>query len=177
MAIAGFLLAGLSFLLIIWVVLQLSKIRQQISSLQQQTIDHGYTVEQGWKNTSSKFRRLTRMLSGNGNAVPNYTVTYENIGKKLYVHTSDINLLTLAKEDNISISSGCYGEGTCGQCAFIPTKGKENLNPKSEKEKETLAIYGHPKEARLSCQCKVKGDIAAKLLNPLMSLSSWAGHV
>jgi ferredoxin len=60
----------------------------------------------------------------------------------------------------------CRGNGLCGTCKVLVTKGMENLAPKTTLE--TININGHPvtmmaaigheDEMRLSCQAKVNGD-------------------
>ena len=39
----------------------------------------------------------------------------------------------------------------------VPVEGLENLSPKNRRE--LLNLNGQPKNRRLSCQCKVMGDV------------------
>ncbi len=51
-------------------------------------------------------------------------------------------------------------DGVCGTCLIRTTAGMENLSPIDEKEKETLQAMGmDPSTQRLTCQCKLKGDV------------------
>jgi ferredoxin len=60
----------------------------------------------------------------------------------------------------------CRGNGLCGTCRVLVTKGMENLSPKTLMEKinfnahpvTMLAVIGHEDEMRLACQVKVNGD-------------------
>src|SRR5262249_56821904 len=56
----------------------------------------------------------------------------------------------------------CFGHGTCGTCAVVVKKGKENLSPPGRFEKMRLKLLmsniGREGVVRLSCQCKVMGD-------------------
>jgi len=64
----------------------------------------------------------------------------------------------------------CYGMGTCGTCRVLITKGMENTNKPTLKEKfkfkvpvpdplAALAYVGHEDTMRLACQTTVHGDI------------------
>jgi ferredoxin len=58
--------------------------------------------------------------------------------------------------------ANCRGLGMCGTCKVLVQKGKENLSPKSLRERARLALsfssIGHEDDMRLSCQTKVLGD-------------------
>lgn len=68
----------------------------------------------------------------------------------------------------------CFGNGQCGTCKVLVKTGKENLSPKTLLEKFTLfrmlSTVGFEDEMRLSCQCKVQGDIAIET-QPEMNIS------
>lgn len=147
---------------------QVRTLRETVSRLQRNAIDVDYNLKTGWESNSEKLKRLARRLSENA-PFPIHTVTYSNVNRKLYVTSPMMNLLTLAREDNIPVSSGCYGEGTCGQCSFVPLAGAEHLSPRTEKEVQTIQMFNYPESARLSCQCRVSGDVTVELLNPLES--------
>jgi ferredoxin len=82
------------------------------------------------------------------------------------------NLRQEARKAGIELYSGpsrylnCRGLGFCGTCAVYVKGGKENLSPKTLREKfkfnlDPLGMFsaiGHEDEIRLSCQAKVNGD-------------------
>ena len=65
----------------------------------------------------------------------------------------------------------CRGLGLCGTCAVLVKKGMENLSKKSLREKlnftlhpkTSFAVIGHEDEMRLSCQCRVEGDVEVEV--------------
>jgi len=166
-----FILALLAIILLGVVFKQILQIKEALSRIQQDQIDQQYRSEQGWTNNREKIKRLVDILSGNGkNPLPDAVVEFENIKKTLWISTTDTNLLTLAREDNILISTGCYGGGTCAQCAFTVEKGAENLSAPTEQESGTLQNLGLDDGRRLACQCKVSGNIKARLIHPIEGL-------
>jgi 2Fe-2S ferredoxin len=60
----------------------------------------------------------------------------------------------------------CFAHGSCGTCRVVIKKGAENLSPKGVMEKFTLwrmlSVIGHEQESRLSCQCRVQGDVSVE---------------
>ena len=57
--------------------------------------------------------------------------------------------------------ANCHGLGTCGTCA-VAVEGE--ITDKTTTEKIRLSMYPHQAESglRLSCQCKVMGDLTIK---------------
>jgi len=64
----------------------------------------------------------------------------------------------------------CHGFGMCGTCRVLITKGMENTNPMTQREKlkfkvpgpdplPCLAFQGYEDTMRLACMTKVLGDI------------------
>ena len=51
----------------------------------------------------------------------------------------------------------CHGLGLCGTCVVEILEGMENLSPRTKAERKKLK--GLPESFRLSCQCKVLGDV------------------
>jgi 2Fe-2S ferredoxin len=82
------------------------------------------------------------------------------------------NLRQAAMKAGINVYSSvakylnCRGNGLCGTCKVLVTKGRENLSPKTTLETinlnahplTMLAAIGHEDQLRLSCQVKVNGD-------------------
>ena len=54
--------------------------------------------------------------------------------------------------ENLDVIFGCQ-DGLCHTCKIIVVSGKENLNDKTQVEKEAEDVTG---EERLACQCKIK---------------------
>jgi len=161
-------LSILSFALVVYAIKKNYTIMEKVSQIQQSLIDQDYRVQKGWENNAEKIERLIGLLSKiNDASLPAYYVSFENIQKKMMIHSSETDLLTLARGDNILISTGCYGEGTCGQCAFEVLDGGKNLNEPTEQERETLKNLGCDDGRRLACQCTATGDVKIRLTNPL----------
>lgn len=74
----------------------------------------------------------------------------------------------------INSAMNCHGWGLCGTCRMLITKGMENTNPMTNREKlkfkspipvpvpdplPCLAYIGHEDTMRLSCMTQVNGDI------------------
>ncbi len=96
------------------------------------------------------------------------------------------NLRLAAQKAGIQVYPGlarflnCRGNGLCGTCKVLVTKGAENLSPKTTLEKMNLgghpitmlAAIGHEEQMRLSCQVKVNGDCSI-VTRPAFN---WAGE-
>ena len=82
------------------------------------------------------------------------------------------NLRTEARKAGVPLYRGidkylnCRGLGLCGTCKVLVKAGKENLGPRSRRERlnfylhplSLLAAIEHEDEMRLACQCTVNGD-------------------
>lgn len=83
-------------------------------------------------------------------------------------------LLAALTEQGIAVPSPCGGKATCKQCKVQVVEGGGEV---LETDKATF----NPKQIRegwrLSCQCKVKGDLSIKLPDNLLSLKKFAGTV
>lgn len=68
-------------------------------------------------------------------------------------------LLQIALALGIDISHVCGGDGACGTCRIEVVDGWDRLTPQTPDEiyKELEAPY------RLSCQCRLQGDVIAKV--------------
>jgi len=69
------------------------------------------------------------------------------------------NLLKTLQEANIPVGSSCGGQGVCGSCKVIVLEGSENLSSPNDTEIELKERYGLGEKDRISCQCKIFGDI------------------
>ena len=57
------------------------------------------------------------------------------------------------------VASSCGGDGICAKCKVQIIEGIENLTPASFFEQERLVMNNIPENYRLSCQCKILGDV------------------
>ena len=62
------------------------------------------------------------------------------------------------------IDTACVGKGTCGLCRVKIIAGAENLNPFTDEERKHLGNVYHLTKVRLSCRCKVAGDVAIEIV-------------
>lgn len=87
---------------------------------------------------------------------------------KLTVHHHMPGMATLAQYLN------CKGNGMCGTCSVLITKGMENCSPRTIFEQvhlyTDLSSVGKTDQYRLSCQVKVQGDIEV-FLQPAVELT------
>lgn len=67
-------------------------------------------------------------------------------------------LVDIADENDTELDFGCR-DGMCGTCIFTPIRGKENLNPADDEERDTLGNFGADPGQRLACQVKILGDV------------------
>jgi ferredoxin len=84
-------------------------------------------------------------------------VTFKSDNKTVQANQGQ-PLIEVATSNNSSIPFGCKN-GICGTCLIKVNKGMENLSPPEDKEKNTLAMFGAGPQNRLTCQCKVNGDV------------------
>ncbi|HUJ57096.1 MAG TPA: 2Fe-2S iron-sulfur cluster-binding protein [Kofleriaceae bacterium] len=62
------------------------------------------------------------------------------------------------------IDTACVGKGTCGLCRVRITAGAEHLNAYTDEERKHLGNVYHLTRVRLSCRCKVAGDVSIELV-------------
>lgn len=85
-------------------------------------------------------------------------VQFLPMNKKITVEPGT-SLLTAALECSIDIDSVCGGNGTCGKCKMIVTKG--NRKDYDDIEKNRLTKEESEKGMRLSCRMKIYDDCVA----------------
>ena len=69
------------------------------------------------------------------------------------------NLMQTLLRANIPVASSCYGKGICSKCRVQVLEGSENLNKETPLEQELKTKHKLASDIRISCQCRVKGDI------------------
>jgi ferredoxin len=62
------------------------------------------------------------------------------------------------------IDTACVGKGTCGLCRVKIVAGAEHLNPFTDEERKHLGNVYHITKVRLSCRCKVSGDVTIEVV-------------
>ena len=88
-------------------------------------------------------------------------VTFSNTKQSVEVEAGE-SLQTVIQDNGWPIPFGC-GSGICGTCLVRVLKGKENLSPMDETEKQTLDAMGsNDCEHRLACKCLVQGDVTVE---------------
>lgn len=70
------------------------------------------------------------------------------------------NLLNFLHGQKIPVGSACGGKGLCASCKVTVLSGAENLSAPSDQEIEIRERNHLARGERLSCQCKILGDIA-----------------
>jgi len=90
-------------------------------------------------------------------------VFYKNGEQKVEVKEGT-DLKKIIHENGWSIPLACE-DGVCGVCLIKVLEGAENLTPVTDKEKMTLGAMGlNTGEFRLSCQCRVNGDVVIDVI-------------
>jgi ferredoxin len=90
------------------------------------------------------------------------TVEFLNEAKKVECGQY-ANLRKVALLHGVEVYAGldkklnCRGNGLCGTCAMEIVEGADNLSPTTRRER--LKLKGRPANYRLSCQCRVMGDV------------------
>jgi Na+-transporting NADH:ubiquinone oxidoreductase subunit F len=96
-----------------------------------------------------------------------------NSGKKI-TGNGGIPLSKMLFENKIFVPSACGGKGTCGFCKVRITEGLLDPLP----VEEMILNFKDLREGyRLSCQTKVKSDIAIELPEELLSIKEYFGTV
>lgn len=69
------------------------------------------------------------------------------------------NLMQSLLKQGLPVASSCGGEGICSKCKVEVIEGEKNLSSEEAQEKILKDRLKIPKKVRLSCQCKVNGDV------------------
>ena len=83
-------------------------------------------------------------------------------------------LLAALLAQGIAVPSPCGGKATCKQCKVVVTEG---AGPPLETDKGSFSPRELREGWRLSCQCKVKGDLHIKVPEALLELKEFTGKV
>ncbi|MEY4064627.1 MAG: hypothetical protein RIR26_835 [Pseudomonadota bacterium] len=71
------------------------------------------------------------------------------------------NLWVALRRFGVPVGASCSGVGVCGKCAVVVSQGTESaLSEKTELEEQTITRQGLDPCARLSCLCRVNGELS-----------------
>lgn len=87
-------------------------------------------------------------------------VTFLPSGKELEID-NQTTLREAAHLIGVDVHDRCGGMGACCNCIVTVVEGMENICPKSVIEE---AVFYLDPDDRLSCQCRITGDVVVKTL-------------
>jgi Na+-transporting NADH:ubiquinone oxidoreductase subunit F len=93
-----------------------------------------------------------------------------NAGEKKLTVNGGGSLLTLLASQNVFIPSACGGRATCSYCKVTVTSGGGDISPV---EDPYLSATERAAGVRLSCQVKVRGDIAVTVPREYFSVKRY----
>ncbi len=62
------------------------------------------------------------------------------------------------------IDTSCVGKGTCGLCRVKIVAGAEHISDYTDEERKHLGNVYHLTKVRLSCRCRVTGDVSIEIV-------------
>ena len=89
-----------------------------------------------------------------------HRVTFLPSGRSIEID-SDTTLREAAHLVDVSVHDRCGGMGACCNCVVTIVEGAANICPKSTVEE---AVFYLDVNDRLSCQCRITGDVVVKAL-------------
>ena len=87
-------------------------------------------------------------------------VRFEPSGQEIEID-GETTLREAAHEVGVDVHDRCGGMGACCNCVVTVMEGMENICDKTIIEE---AVFYLDKDDRLSCQCKITGDVVIKSL-------------
>ena len=105
-----------------------------------------------------------KYLSPSGNA----TITIN--GKDTLSVPQGSSLLSTLADSGVYLASACGGKGSCGQCKCQVVEGGGEILDSEKGQFTRKQIKDH---WRLSCQCKVKGDLAIKVPESVLGVKEY----
>ncbi len=80
---------------------------------------------------------------------------------KTIVVRRGVNLWVALRRFGVPVGASCSGVGVCGKCAVRQLAGDDqSLTAKTEFESQTLAKQGLASDLRITCLCRVNGNIS-----------------
>jgi ferredoxin len=97
------------------------------------------------------------------------TITFQPLGKSFTVPTGT-TILEVALQNDIFLRHVCGGKAMCATCRCKVVAGPDKLSPMARHEEKRLKELYAPKEARLSCQTEIQGDVVVEIPVPTLGL-------
>ena len=95
--------------------------------------------------------------------MPTVTIVSEGTESRVEMRDGD-TLFEAGAKIAAGIDTACVGKGTCGLCRVKVISGAEHLNPYTDEERKHLGNVYHLTKVRLSCRCRVSGDVTIELV-------------
>jgi len=96
-------------------------------------------------------------------------LTFQPLGVTVQVRPGT-TVLEAARENDVFLRSVCGGNAMCATCRCKVIDGADALSPMARHERKRLAEVYAVKEARLSCQAEVVGDVVVEIPVPILGL-------
>ena len=90
-------------------------------------------------------------------------ITLTKTGQEFDV-PAGMSLLEFCQSNDAPHDFGCT-VGSCGTCVCVLESGAENVNPRSDEERETIETCTDVEQARLGCQLTINGDVVIRQLD------------
>lgn len=87
-------------------------------------------------------------------------LTFQPDGESLEVD-GDLTIREAAHLVGVNVHDRCGGMGACCNCVVTILSGMENIQPKTVVEE---AVFYLAPDDRLSCQCRITGDVVVRAL-------------
>ena len=92
-------------------------------------------------------------------------ITFLPADVSIEVHEG-VTLFNAAPRADVAIPSQCGGRCACALCRVQILEGAEFISPMAWDEEEHLGNSFHLTKERLSCQCRVFGDVVVTVVDP-----------
>ncbi|MCA9789603.1 MAG: 2Fe-2S iron-sulfur cluster binding domain-containing protein [Cyanobacteria bacterium HKST-UBA06] len=88
-----------------------------------------------------------------------YQVTFQPSGKTIDID-GETTLREAAHRAGVDVHDRCGGNGSCCNCVVTVLEGAPNICEKTIVEE---AVFYMDKDDRLSCQCRIHGDVVLRV--------------
>ena len=96
--------------------------------------------------------------------MPRVTI-HQGEGEPIVVEVPEgTSLFEAGAKVSAGIDTACVGKGTCGLCRVKILAGAEHLPPYTAEERKHLGNVYHLTKVRLSCRCRLTGDVAIEIV-------------
>lgn len=72
----------------------------------------------------------------------------------------EANLMRVLQEKGVPVASSCLGDGVCAKCRLTILEGASNLSDPTAEEDFLRERENLPANVRISCQCRILGDVS-----------------